>query len=308
MIICQNCGKSIIFDTSKCPYCGHVLDAPIDFPRDEFLVSDSTLVKYIGKNKNVRVPFGIKEIGCRAFCDCENIQTITLPDGLETISDEAFYDCEEVHKITIPCSVEQIGKNVFEGCWSLEEVHFDGRLADWNDMVELDQTTSEFVLVTPDLITGFTDELENLFEAFPFSVEVSSWGKCSLILPSLETVNRLFNCKVPESYALYILKNGTIAVCTDLSSDDRINQVYLSNVFANGDPNNENIVKWTKQGKVTPVIGRSVRNVFQGYSSIKRSGLTNFSLDDMVRVMLGDEIHFIEDIRQNLLEQVMRFI
>ena len=86
MKICHNCGKSIMLDTSICPYCGYVLDAPIDFPRDEFLVSDSTLVKYIEKNKNVKVPFGIKEIGCRAFRDCENIQTITLPDGLETIA------------------------------------------------------------------------------------------------------------------------------------------------------------------------------------------------------------------------------
>ena len=113
-------------------------------------------------------------------------------------------------------------------------------------MVEFDQTTSEFVLVTPDLITDFTNELADLFEEFPFPAEVSSWGKCSLIVPS------------PELYTLYILENGTVAVCTDLSSDDRINQVYLSNVFTNGDPNNENIVKWTKQGKVTPVIGQFV--------------------------------------------------
>lgn len=215
---------------------------------------------------------------------------------------------QENRRSMLPSSFKQIGRDVFEECWSLKEVHFDGSLADWNNLVEFDQTTSEFVLVTPDLITDFTNELADLFEEFPFPAEVSSWGKCSLIVPSLETVNRLFKRETPELYTLYILENGTVAVCTDLSSDDRINQVYLANVFTNGDPNNENIVKWTKQGKVTPVIGQFVRNVFEWYSSSKRVGSANFSLDEMVRVMLGDVIYFIEDIRQNLLEQVMRFI
>ena len=119
---------------------------------------------------------------------------------------------QENRRSMLPSSFKQIGRDVFEECWSLKEVHFDGSLADWNNLVEFDQTTSEFVLVTPDLITDFTNELADLFEEFPFPAEVSSWGKCSLIVPSLETVNRLFKRETPELYTLYILENGNIGV------------------------------------------------------------------------------------------------
>ena len=38
----------------------------------------------------VKLPSTLKRIECRAFCDCNNLESVDLPEGLECIGKQCF--------------------------------------------------------------------------------------------------------------------------------------------------------------------------------------------------------------------------
>lgn len=69
------------------------------------------------------IPYGITEIGKRAFSECHSLRTVMfLLDGVEYIGDEAFYGCP-VSQIDFPASLKKIGVRAFKGC-PLEWISF----------------------------------------------------------------------------------------------------------------------------------------------------------------------------------------
>lgn len=103
---------------------------------DEFVVVNSTLIKYNGNNTEIIIPEGVQYIAgrtffeseitslkcpatlkCikeRAFCCCRNLQEVVLNDGLETIEEYAFLGCEKLSKLYLPKTVKSIGQGAFE--------------------------------------------------------------------------------------------------------------------------------------------------------------------------------------------------
>ena len=72
-----------------------------------------------------------------------NNMSITVKDGTVSISDGAF-QYRGIKEITIPHSMKEIGKTAFRGCVSLEAVHYDGTIIEWNKMLgstEFDKMT-----------------------------------------------------------------------------------------------------------------------------------------------------------------------
>ena len=72
-----------------------------------------------------------------------NNMSITIKDGTVSISDGAF-QYRGIKEITIPHSMKEIGKTAFRGCVSLEAVHYDGTIIEWNKMLgstEFDKMT-----------------------------------------------------------------------------------------------------------------------------------------------------------------------
>ena len=66
--------------------------------------------------KFLAIPFGITEIGKRAFSECHSLRTVMfLFDGVEYIGDEAFYGCP-VSQIDFPKTLQKIGVRAFRGC------------------------------------------------------------------------------------------------------------------------------------------------------------------------------------------------
>lgn len=61
-------------------------------------------------------------IGERAFCDCTNLENITLPSTLLTIEYGAFEGCTTFNEVIIPEGVTTIDSNAFKECSSLVDV------------------------------------------------------------------------------------------------------------------------------------------------------------------------------------------
>ena len=110
----------------------------------DFLIEDTTLVKYIGTSRKVEIPefitrigenafansnitdvyipAGVKYICARAFTWCECLSSVAFPEGLELIDDLAFANCTSLEEVHFPASVRCIGESAFHACSSLRKV------------------------------------------------------------------------------------------------------------------------------------------------------------------------------------------
>ena len=88
---------------------------------EDFVISGNTLVKYIGHEKTVVVPDGIRSIEREAFKSKE-IENISLPESLTAIENLAFYHCSKLLELIIPDNVKRIGGKAFEGCSELRKL------------------------------------------------------------------------------------------------------------------------------------------------------------------------------------------
>lgn len=73
-------------------------------------------LKNVTATDAIQIPFG-------AFCNCDNIQTITLNDGISTIDAYSFYNCSALGGgISLPISITTINSCAFNGCSSLDKI------------------------------------------------------------------------------------------------------------------------------------------------------------------------------------------
>lgn len=129
---------------------------------DGFIVADSTLLKYVGTAKTVKIPEGITRIAKNAFRENQTIDVvqfsaaaklvigsfafygssvrkIVIPEQIKSINIEkyAFAECKNLsvsvkdenkysgEAFLVPTSVTKIGEGAFSGCSSLVSVRFD---------------------------------------------------------------------------------------------------------------------------------------------------------------------------------------
>ena len=84
--------------------------------------------------QNTSIPNSITSIGNSAFDGCTLLKSITVPDSVTSIGENAFCCCESLKLITILDSVKSIGYRAFHKCESLYEIHYDGTVAQWNEI------------------------------------------------------------------------------------------------------------------------------------------------------------------------------
>jgi hypothetical protein len=104
---------------------------------EEFKIKDNVLLKYFGKEKEVIIPSGIRQIGSGAFWNNMFIEKVIIPNTVTSIHGDAFVYCENLKEITITEKITEIGDNPFAGCINLtlqnnskEFVLIDGVLFD----------------------------------------------------------------------------------------------------------------------------------------------------------------------------------
>ena len=195
-----------------------------------FFVYDGAAYSYYGKNENVKVSEGVKEllpglfakmkiqsielpeslesIGSAAFIGCAFLESIRIPESVKYIGREAFKDCEKLTSISIPDTVESIGDGIFIGCKGL---------ADENGFVAVNNEIHSFYganreIIVPKGITAIADG------AFNYS------GITSIRLPaSLKKLGSAFHyceclteIELPEGITK--LEDNTFLACTGLET------------------------------------------------------------------------------------------
>ena len=90
------------------------------YGRQDFLIEENRVMRYIGKEKRVVVPEGIEEIESSAFWDNRSIEEVILPETLRNMGGDTFYNCANLRKVNIPASVGNMGNNPFAGCPLIE--------------------------------------------------------------------------------------------------------------------------------------------------------------------------------------------
>lgn len=88
----------------------------------DFIISDDSLLRYIGLKTDVKIPVGVKKIDKSAFDFRTRIESVTIPSGVVQINSKSFYKCLNLKKISIPDSVIYIFDKAFCYCVSLESI------------------------------------------------------------------------------------------------------------------------------------------------------------------------------------------
>ena len=101
--------REVVYDESKVDEDGFVWDG-------------TTLVKYVGKGGDVKIPEKCTSIGYDAFSFCSGLTSIEIPSGVTSIADYAFYACSGLKSIEIPSRVTSIGDMAFSWCENLESI------------------------------------------------------------------------------------------------------------------------------------------------------------------------------------------
>lgn len=105
---------------------GYEFSNPLPDPvyPDGFIVRNGELLKYVGKEKDVRIPDGITRIGSGAFWNNLNLESVIIPESVTCICGDAFVYCENLKSVNIPESVDQMGDDPFAGC---KDISIDNR-------------------------------------------------------------------------------------------------------------------------------------------------------------------------------------
>ena len=61
-----------------------------------FEIINNTLLKYIGEESRVTIPYGVRKIGKEAFYGCTHLQQVTIPDSVEEVERGAFDRCPQL--------------------------------------------------------------------------------------------------------------------------------------------------------------------------------------------------------------------
>lgn len=81
---------------------------------EDFEIENGVLTEYQGKDVDVIVPEGVREIGEGAFWRCD-VESVRLPQGIRAIRSGAFMNCRSLRRIILPESVRTIETEAFHG-------------------------------------------------------------------------------------------------------------------------------------------------------------------------------------------------
>ncbi len=87
-----------------------------NYDKKKFKIEGTILIKYRGKEKSVKIPYGVTGIFDEAFYGCSTITDITVPNSVNSICRCAFAACDSLMQVSIPNSVTSIGADIFKNC------------------------------------------------------------------------------------------------------------------------------------------------------------------------------------------------
>lgn len=88
----------------------------------DFVISESTLLAYDGKEENVEIPKEVTKIANGAFKDNDYIKSVKIGDQVSQIMDGAFQNCTNLESVIIDAKIESLPWYCFSSCTSLKSV------------------------------------------------------------------------------------------------------------------------------------------------------------------------------------------
>ena len=127
---CKRCGGSLkkIYTGYICRYCGRSFSeednvAPVII--NGCVIENGVVTEYVGKERYVTIPDGIREIGEKAFYKCGYISDLIVSDSVKKIGKEAFYGCYNLKNVFLPDGIENISEFAFSCCDKLVKNRYD---------------------------------------------------------------------------------------------------------------------------------------------------------------------------------------
>ncbi len=175
---------------------------------EEFRISGSTLMSYLGEDDFVSIPDTVKVIGEGAFAGNTTLQSVELPDGLEAIRYNAFGECTALESITIPDSVTKVSPGAFKGCTALESVEIGENVSSWGSGVFNGCTSLSELIVDEDnlYLTYYNGALYNGDMSMLYQVLGGREGE-NYVMPS--------EVKEIDAYAFWDLQNVKNVMVSD---------------------------------------------------------------------------------------------
>ncbi|OON93444.1 MAG: hypothetical protein ATN31_00790 [Candidatus Epulonipiscioides saccharophilum] len=94
----------------------------LNYSWKDFYILNNVLVRYMGSEPKVTIPYGVTVINEKAFYKCQHVTRIEVPETVTSIGRFAFDFCSSLQKINLSPSITHIGIGVFSRCSSLKYV------------------------------------------------------------------------------------------------------------------------------------------------------------------------------------------
>ena len=129
-----------------------------------FVIVNNILFRYMGNDKDVVIPDGVKFIDKGALERSKSIESIVIPSSVEKIGSSAFYGCRKLSSVKINNLEMEIHSGAFESC---------PKLIDKNGFIIFDDYLYQYIgenenIVIPDIVKTIGES------AFPYSNTIKS--------------------------------------------------------------------------------------------------------------------------------------
>ena len=100
----------------------------IIYDENEFHIVDTTIVEYIGKGGDVKIPEKVTAIGDMAFSGRSDVTSVEFTKDVTWIGEKAFENCTGLKGVfTPPSNLAYIGDSAFAGCTGITEVELQNK-------------------------------------------------------------------------------------------------------------------------------------------------------------------------------------
>lgn len=114
-------GKRIFDESFYEPPEPYIVVGNLILPDTLCKISEEAFAESDGSRMDI--PDGVKEIGDRAFLNCEELRFLHFPAGMQVFPDNLFVNCKKLDEIEVADGVSEIQCGAMKGCPALRIVH-----------------------------------------------------------------------------------------------------------------------------------------------------------------------------------------